>query len=454
MRILLGLALALSASVALAQPLIIEHVTVVPMTAGAAEATDRTVIVDEGRIVSIESARTARPPRNGRRIDGRGQWLMPGLTDMHVHMENERQLRLLTGKTPRPGAIDPADILLPYIARGVTQVVNMSAMSEDVGLRRDIEAGKIAGPHLVLAAMIDGQPPIWPVGMSHVATSPEAGRQAVRDMRADGFDLIKVYSNLDFVTFQAVAAEARTQHMKVVGHIPGRNQGQTERWLDNGLNMVAHAEEFAYQTPTIAEAEARIPAYVAMAKANGVGLEATLTTNERILEQMRDPAALSLIKRPELAYVHPLTRAFWEGSGLYANAPPARIARNVEVVAFTAHLAAAFASAGLPVYVGTDTSVPGLAAGISLHDEMEALKRAGLSDRAILESATRGASEWLGLSGDRGAVEVGQRADLILLSADPMADVSNTRRIVAVILGGRLFSRAELDMRMAKLKAR
>ena len=117
----------------------------------------------------------------------------------------------------------------------------MSAMSEDVGLRRDIEAGKVVGPHLVLAAMIDGQPPIWPVGMSRVATTPEAGRQTVRDMKADGFDLIKVYSVLDYATFQAIADEAHKLHMKVVGHIPGRNQGQTERWLTDGLDMVAHA---------------------------------------------------------------------------------------------------------------------------------------------------------------------------------------------------------------------
>jgi imidazolonepropionase-like amidohydrolase len=191
-----------------------------------------------------------------------------------------------------------------------------------------------------------------------------------------------------------------------------------------------------------------------MAKAHGVGLEATLTTNERILEEMRDPAALSLTKRPELAYVHPLTRAYWAGSGLYANAPPARIARNVEVVAYTAHLAKAFAEAGLPVFAGTDTSVPGLAAGASLHDELEALKRAGLSDRTILESATREGPVWLGLAADRGTVEAGKRADLILLTADPLADVANTRQIAAVIVGGRLLTRADLDSRMAALKER
>jgi imidazolonepropionase-like amidohydrolase len=328
----------------------------------------------------------------------------------------------------------------------------MSAMSEDVGSRDAVEAGRLFGPHMFLAAMIDGQPPIWPVGMSHVATTPEAGRQAVRDMKADGFDFIKIYSNIDLTTFQAVVDEARRQHMKVLGHIPGRNQAGIERWLTNGLNMVAHAEEFAYQTPTVAEAEAHIPAYVALAKANGVGLEATLTTDIRILEQMRDPATLT--NRPELAYVHPLTRGYWEGSHLYVGAPPARIARVAEVVAFNNHLVKAFADAGLPVYAGTDTSVPGIAAGISLHDELEALAAAGLDKRAILETATRGASEWLGVAADRGTVEAGKRADLILLAKDPMADVANTRAIAAVVYQGGYHSRAEVDQRMAELRAR
>jgi imidazolonepropionase-like amidohydrolase len=328
----------------------------------------------------------------------------------------------------------------------------MSAMSEDVGVRRRIEAGQVLGPHLVLAAMIDGSPPIWPVGMSHVATTPESGRQAVRDMKAEGFDLIKVYSMLDYATFQAVADEAHKLHLKVVGHIPGRNQAQTERWLTDGLDMVAHAEEFAYQTRTIAEAEARIPAYVAMAKAHGVGLEATLTTNQRILEQMRAPQTLN--SRPELDYVHPLTRAFWATSGLYSNAPPARVQYNAEVAAFTAHLAKAFADAGVPVFVGTDTTVPGLAAGAALQDEIETLAAAGLPARTILESATRGASAWLGVGADRGTVEAGKRADLLLLSGDPLASVSNVRKVAGVVVGGRYMSRLELDQRMTALRAR
>jgi imidazolonepropionase-like amidohydrolase len=435
-----------------APPLAIEHVTVLSMKEGAAPAPDRTVVIQAGRVVSVSPAAAAKIPAGARRVDGRGKWLTPGFTDMHVHVENDRLEGLINRRPATSGAVDPADIYLPYLARGVTQVLNMSAMSEDVGAREAIEAGRLLGPHLMLAAMIDGDPPIWPVGMTRVATTPEAGRQTVRDVKAGGFDFIKIYSNMDLATFRAVVDEARKQHMKVLGHIPGRGQGAIEHWLVGGLNMVAHAEEFAYQTPTVAEAEARIAAYVALAKANGVGLEATLTTDMRIAEQMRDPTTLK--RRPELAYVHPSTRAYWENASPYANAGPERIAKVEAVVAFNARLVKAFADAGLPVFAGTDTSVPGIAAGASLHDEFEALVGAGLSPRTVLESATRGASQWLGVGADRGTIELGKRADLVLLDKDPLADVANTRAIAAVIVGGRFLPRAELDRRMAALKAK
>jgi imidazolonepropionase-like amidohydrolase len=111
----------------------------------------------------------------------------------------------------------------------------------------------------------------------------------------------------------------------------------------------------------------------------------------------------------------------------------------------------AFTAAGIPVMTGTDAPVPGVAPGFSLHDEFEALARAGLSNRRILESTTRLPAEWLGTLADRGTVEVGKRADLVLLDANPLEDIRNTRRIVAVVRDGRYLPREELDRMMAAL---
>jgi imidazolonepropionase-like amidohydrolase len=115
------------------------------------------------------------------------------------------------------------------------------------------------------------------------------------------------------------------------------------------------------------------------------------------------------------------------------------------VVAFNQKLVAAFIAAGIAVLPGTDAPVAGVVPGQSLHDELEALARAGMPNQQILEAATRGAAEWLSVADDRGTLEVGKRADLLLLDADPRQDVANTRQIAALIAGDRFLSRLDMD---------
>lgn len=190
---------AMSTGVASAATIAIEHVTVLPMTADGAARRDMTVLIRAGRIVSIgETARVTIPASGVRRIDGSGRWLMPALADMHVHFENARMLRLWRGDDrARDDTVRTEDIAVPYVANGVLQIANLSAMSESIGQRIEIEGGRALGPHMALAAMIDGSPPDWPPGMTRVAANPADGRQAVRDAIAEGYDFIKVYNRLD-----------------------------------------------------------------------------------------------------------------------------------------------------------------------------------------------------------------------------------------------------------------
>lgn len=215
--------------------------------------------------------------------------------------------------------------------------------------------------------------------------------------------------------------------------------------------MVAHAEEFAQQTaqPSVAD----IPGYVEMMKHNGAWLTATLSLDERLLEQTKEPS--SLRTRPEIRMLLPEMRDLVLNHNPYvAAASPQRIEYLKQIVEFNRELVRAFVAADIPVLAGTDAQVPGVVPGFSMHDELAALTRAGMSNRQALEAATRRPCEWLNLLADCGTVEVGKRADLILLEADPLADISNSRRIFAVILGGRYLSRAMLDQRLAALAAR
>jgi imidazolonepropionase-like amidohydrolase len=433
-------------------PLVIQDVTVLPMTPGGAPTRDITVVIENRRITSLGAHREARLPRGARKIDGRGKFLLPGFTDMHMHLLNDRLMRLWTGDKSLPdGYVKLDDLLLPYIAHGVTQVFNLSAMSETIGQRIDVNSGRVLGPHIATAALIDGNPPTWPQGMSRSAGTPEDGRQSVRDAAAEGYEFIKVYSKLSLATFTAIVDEARKLRLRVVGHIPQREKGLTDQFFKPGFSLVAHAEEFAQHTNP--PAHDAIPGYVEMARRNQTWLTATLTLDERILEQMRDPDTLST--RQDLRHLLPDEyRVLLHDNPYQKGVNGERIAYVERIVDFNRELVRAFASAGIPVLTGTDSPVPGVAPGFSLHDEFESLSRAGMSNLRILEGTTRLPAEWLGTLEDRGTVETGKRADLVLLDADPLEEISHTRRISAVIVNGRYIERAELDRRMQELAKR
>jgi Amidohydrolase family len=434
-------------------PIAIEHVTVVPMTGAADELKDRLVIIREGRVADIRIGTVVESEHIGCHIDGYRKWLMPALADMHVHPENLRLLRLLTGDATLTAAdVSDEDIFLPYVANGVLQILDMSAMSEAVGQRDDIDSGRVLGPHMALAALIDGSPPSWPEGLAHVAASPEDGRQVVRDLKAEGFDFIKVYTKLDFPAFSAIVDEARRNGMKVLGHIPGRKSADTERWFQPGFDMVAHLEEFAYQARDMTQAQAEIPRFVRIARDSGIGVETTVVLDKSLLAQLyRSETAVS---HPELRYVHPATRAYWKIADPHAQRSDTLIARMEGLVTFNCRLVKALDDAGVPIYPGTDALMPGMVAGFSLHDELEALQMCGLKPRELLSAATIGAAQWLGVAADRGTLQVSKRADLLLLDSDPLIDVTNTRRIAAVFVGGRYLPRKALDSRLNALARR
>lgn len=432
--------------------LAIEHTTVLSMAAGSEPLPDTTVLVRDGRIEWIGPASEADVPAGARRVDGTGKWLMPALTDMHVHVENDRLLRLLLDDPDLPdGTTDTADLLLPYVASGVLQIVNMSATPESLAQRDAVQDGSVLGPHMTLAAMVDGAPAIWPEGMTSVAPTPDDGRRLVREIQDQGFDLVKVYANLTLDTFTAILDEARARELRVLGHLPRAEQAPTEAFFQPGFDMVSHAEELFFQSDDITEDD--IPCFVNMARDNGTSLTSTLVLDERILEQTRDPE--SLLDNPGLPYVHPATRPAWFERNPYTGRnTPERIDQLERLVAFNRALVKAFADAGIPVLPGTDSLVPGVVAGFSLHEELEAMVAAGMSSAQVLAAATRQAAEWLQVDHDRGTVETGKRADLLLLDANPMADVSNTRAIAAVIAGERYLPRADLDTMLADLAER
>lgn len=431
-----------------AQPtdLIIDHATVLTMT-GTAPLTDASVVVQDGRIAAVLHPGDPRPS-GLKRIDARGKFLIPGLTDAHVHVMSEDTARLYLSmlKLDLPTKTDTSAAVLPYLFNGVTQIFSLQATRGGLAQRDEIAAGKVLGPTIIAAAMIDGDPSNWPVGMTRIARTPEEGRAEVRKAAAEGYQLIKPYSQLKLETFTAIVDEARKLNLPVVGHIPGRGQ-DTAQYMQPGFGMVAHAEEYAQRTksPDLS----LIPRYVKLAKANNTGLIATLTLDDRLLEMVRDPKSIKA--RPEIATLHSSVRKVWlEHNPYVSRGSPSYIAYLEKIVAFNKALVKAFSDASIPILAGTDAIVPGVVPGFSLQDELIALVAAGLTNEQALVAATRAPCAWL--KSDCGTISPGMRADLLLLDANPLTDIANSRRIHALILGGRLIERPELDRRMTALE--
>jgi imidazolonepropionase-like amidohydrolase len=429
----------------------IEHVTILPMTAGGAPITDATLIVSDGRITQIGSSASVRVPRNLTRIDGRGRWVMPGLSDMHVHVLNRGYGRQFPGGQDFPADyVRTADLMLPFIANGVTQIMDMSASPYTLAQRDEIESGAVLGPHLAAASMVDGDPPAFPKD-ARVATTPEAGRRAVREIAADGFAFVKVYSGLQLPVYAAIVDEAERARVRVVGHLPVASRGHAEEVLIRGMSMVAHTEEYGRLGKDATDAD--IERYAALTRRADISVATTLITNVLIARQTHDPSVVAAAKG--IRYVHPALRAYWQHANRYTvDVTPEKTAHRDKLLGFNERMIKALAAAGVRMMPGTDSIIPGVVYGFSLHDELELLAKAGLSNQHVLESATRLPAELLNVANDRGTIEAGKAADLLLLDADPLVDVANTRAIAAVVRGGRYLPRTEIDALMNDLAAR
>ena len=422
---------------------VIEHVNVLPMTEKGDVMADTTVVIENGRITSLGGI----VPKGARRLNGKGKWLIPGLADMHVHLLSDGSPRPPKYPTEAPTMFfDTQDIMTPYIANGVTQLVNLDAVAASVGQRNEIASGNVLGPNIALAAVINGGD-----GRGRIANTPADGRQTVRNIKAEGYDFVKVYSDLDVATFTAIVDEANSQGMKVLGHIPEAFEGPLEKAFMPGFAMVAHAEEFSKQSADFSDADAA--RFARLAKQNGTWVSPTLVVMRWIASETRSLDEMKA--NPDLKYMHPLLQSKWTTANRYnRNSSPELIAHFDRMVEFHRRLVKALKAEGVPMVAGTDAMTSGVVGGFSLHEELELLVGAGMTNEEALASATRLPAIWLGVDGDRGTVEVGKRADLVLLDANPLANISNIRKIAGVFVNGRWLDRAALDALMADLVKR
>lgn len=380
----------------------------------------QTVLVRGGEISEIGPAAQVRVPTNARVIDGRGRWLAPGLADMHTHID------------------DPADFDL-LLAYGVTTTLNMGGASENYRgpIREALRSRRMIGPYPLIALKIDG--PGDSGGTSLVPRTTEEARAAVRGAHANGYDYVKIYSRLQPDMFEAIMDETHRQHLPVVGHVV-RSVG-LERGLERGQVMIAHGEEYLTVFNDGPPDETVIPDLVRLSLAHHVTVTANVAGITRIAEQWGHPDRVAeFLADPAAERMRPALRQEWR-SAVYQ-----RLSGQYTAEAqFVQHLTSALHRAGVPIIVGTDTpDIPGIPPGASVHDEIAMLRSVGFSNYEAMAAATREAGAFVARTLPReqrfGQVVRGYRADLILLSENPLQNIDTLRHPVGVMTQGHWIS--------------
>jgi imidazolonepropionase-like amidohydrolase len=374
------------------QSLVIRDATVIDGT-GAAPRSNRTVIITGDRIVGIVDASSNTIPKEARVVDARGKFLIPGLWDMHVHLT--------------------ASVLPAFVAHGVTGVRDMgNILSEVDSWRAQIAGGTRVGPRILrVGPTLNGKA----FGPAHVAIASDAeARAAVRILKHVGVDAIKVHRALSRESYFALADEAKKLSIPFVGHIPQAVTAQEAS--DAGQASFEHTETLFDGGSPLKREDA--PVLFARFVQNRNTFTPTLVNYRGSTE----PANID----PEMLRKHPDLPA---GRKKFFNL-------FLELVGVMNHT-------GVTLLAGSDFGSKWIVPGSSLHEELALLVEAGLTPVQALQAATRSPAQFLGV--DAGTVEAGKAADLVLLDANPIDDIRNTRRIHAVILRGKLVDRSELQ---------
>jgi hypothetical protein len=460
--------------------LAIVDVTVVDVVSGA-RLPGRTVLVEDGRIRRVDSVAASLPP-DARIVRGTGGFLIPGLWDMHTHILHRWEWNA-------PLAI----------AAGVTGIRDMATrrpLAEVLRLRDDVAAGRTIAPRILSFAgpLVDGAEPIFEDAISVSVATPARVRIVVDSLADAGATFIKVYTGIPRDLYPALQEAAARRGLRIAGHVPPALT--VSEAVDAGFWSLEHAYRhrsacaeaepgMRVMQDSLRAAERRrdhrqrevladslhrlgITTYSASrCQALGRQLASRGTWFVPTLVEMRsrflpeepgDAAFDSLFAAPYLRVLPPMMVSRWrdrlafsaglrEGSAASEEAWLEERRSRAREIETRLMMVRDLHRGGARILAGTDGSDehPLVVSGYSIHDELTLLVEAGLSPLEALRSATLHAAEALGLRDRHGAVAPGQVADLVLLDADPLLSIRNTRRIRAVVLGGRVLDQPELN---------
>jgi imidazolonepropionase-like amidohydrolase len=444
------------------KPLEITGVTVVD-TSGAPPRADQTVAVEGDRISQVGDAKKVHAPKGAQVVNARGLYVIPGLWDMHVHVwETDRTFPL-------------------FIANGVLGVRNMGGHLDELKRwRAQVVSGELLGPRMVISGpLVDGLNPSHP-DHSFVVHDPAEGRAIVDSLKQSGVDFIKVFDNLTPDEYYAIAEESKKVGLPFAGHLPqgiwasdASTAGQLSiehlfgslEESSKNFDQIVHLNDSPPASPAEKAARAlallklevdgldpeRLKNLAELFVKNGTWQVPTLVAR-RIVPFLNDDA---VAKNPLLVYIGAKDGKDWNDLRDRYNKdnPPEFWTLHRATYEEELAITRAYHRDGVQMLGGTDAGGPPFVIpGFDLHNELAALVDAGFTPLQALQSVTLDAAQFLGRSDDFGTVANGKAADFVLLDANPLDDIRNTRKIRAVVVQGKYLDRAALDALLAHAK--
>ncbi|MEZ4588639.1 MAG: amidohydrolase family protein [Gemmatimonadales bacterium] len=413
---------------------------------------DQTVIFAGDSIERVGPRAELRVPRGASRVEAGGAWLIPGLWDMHTHVS-------MAGRGS----------LVGLLAHGVTAIRDMGGSPVVPAWRDSIAAGLLEGPRistpvtiveserwlsavLELTRKLDTPSLVESLERRLAVATAEDAERAVDSLVALSADFLKIRNYPPREAYFALVRAAKRHGLRVEGHAP--SIGFLKDASDSGFASIEHPV-LASRNGTLMEGfssldpEARRELFAALAR-NGTAFDPTLVSGAARLipdSTLERAIADSLGEsEPELRHVPPELRDEWRTQLALRRGDPSQGIDWAAIHDSSLRMTGAMAAAGISIVAGTDLAIPPLVPGASLADELELLVRdAGLTPVEALRAATTNAARLAGVGERSGVIAPGRLADLVLLEADPLADVGAVRRVRMVIAAGRVYDRAALD---------
>ncbi|NIL94797.1 MAG: amidohydrolase family protein [Woeseiaceae bacterium] len=441
-RALLLATIFLTVGAASAAPTAFLNVNVIPMTEETVlEA--QTVIVEGGRITLVGDVDSIPVPEGAIVVDGTDRYLMPGLTEMHAHV-------------PDIGSQELERVLTLFVANGVTTARGMLGRPSHLVLRQQLLDGERFGPTLITSG---------PSLNGNSVNGPEDGERQVRAQHAAGYDFIKIHPGLTSGEFYAIADVANELGIPFAGHVT--SAVGVEGALNAGMATIDHLDGYvAALMPADVDPsggyggffgvlladqvdEEKIAGIVAQTVAAGTW---NVPTQSLIEQLVNDQSVADLASRPENRYMLRRTVQQWASAKeRQLNERGFSPAIGQKAIELRRQIIRALHEAGAGLLLGSDAPQIFNVPGFSLHHELAFLVAAGLTPFEALETGTAAVAEFFGSNG--GYVAAGKDADLVLLDANPLDDISHSRRVYGVMVRGQWFDYQELHERLSRFES-